>query len=63
MLTKSAEFLPVLLLANSNQNLDFEDVENDRFENMVEIVNMSQMLNVQGVHCDDDRDGEIINSN
>ncbi len=36
MLTKSAECLPVLFLVNSNQNLDFEDVENDRFENMVE---------------------------
>ncbi len=57
MVTKSAEYLPVLLLANSNQNIDFEDVENDRLENM------SQMLNVQGVHCDNDRDGEIISSN
>ncbi len=44
--TKSPEFLPVLLMANFNQNIDFEDIENDRFENMVEIVNMSQMLNV-----------------
>ncbi len=61
--TKSPEFLPVLLMANFNQNIDFEDIENDRFENMVDIVNMSQMLNVQEVHCDDDRDGEIISSN
>ncbi len=25
-----------------NQNIDFEVIENDRFENMLEIVNMSQ---------------------
>ncbi len=26
----------------ANQNIDFEVIENDRFENMLEIVNMSQ---------------------
>jgi len=31
----------------SDENIDFEDVEND-FENMFEIANMSQMLNVRG---------------
>ena len=34
--------------AVSDQNIDFEDVENYSFENMFEIVNMSQMLNVLG---------------
>ncbi len=32
--------------AASDQNIDFEVIENYSFENMVEIVNMSQMLNV-----------------
>ena len=32
--------------AVSDQNIDFEDVENDSFENMFEIA--IQMLNVQG---------------
>ncbi len=30
--------------AASDQNIDFEATENDSFENMIEIVNMSQML-------------------
>ncbi len=30
----------------TDQNIDFEAIENDIFENMVEIANMSQMLNV-----------------
>ncbi len=30
----------------SDQNTDFEVTENDSFENMVEIANMSQVLNV-----------------
>jgi len=32
--------------AFSVQNIDFEDVKNDSFENMFEMVNMNQMLNV-----------------
>ncbi len=32
--------------AASDQNTDFEVIENDSFENVVEIANMSQMLNV-----------------
>jgi len=32
----------------SDQNIDFKDVENDSFENMSEMGNMSQMLNVLG---------------
>jgi len=31
----------------SDQNIDFEDVENS-FENMFKIANMNQMLNVLG---------------
>jgi len=34
--------------AVSDENTGFKDVENDSFENMFEIVNMSQMLNVLG---------------
>ncbi len=32
--------------AASDQNIEYEVIENDHFENMVEIVNMRQMLNV-----------------
>lgn len=32
--------------AANDQNIEYEVIENDRFENMVEIVNMRQMLNV-----------------
>jgi len=34
--------------ADSDPNIDFEDVENDSFDNMFVIVTMSQMLNVPG---------------
>jgi len=34
--------------AVSDQNIDFEDVEYDSFENISEMANMSQMLNVLG---------------
>jgi len=34
--------------AVSYQNIDVEDVENDSFENISEMANMSQMLNVVG---------------
>jgi len=34
--------------AVSDQNINFEGIENDRFENMFEMANMSQMLNVLG---------------
>ncbi len=32
--------------AASDQNIDFEVIENDSFENIFEIVNMSLVLNV-----------------
>jgi len=34
--------------AVSDQNIDFEDVKNDSFENVFEFKNMSQMLNALG---------------
>jgi len=34
--------------AVSDQNMDIEDVENNSFENMFEMANMSQILNVLG---------------
>jgi len=34
--------------AVSDQNIDFEDVEYDSFENISEMANMRQMLNVLG---------------
>jgi len=34
--------------AVGDHNVDFEDVESDSFENMVEIMNMSKMLNALG---------------
>jgi len=33
--------------AVSDQNIDFEDIENDSFENIFEFRNISQILNVQ----------------
>jgi len=38
----------------SDQNIDFECVENDSFENMFETMNMSQMLNVLGERSSDE---------
>jgi len=34
--------------AVSDQNIDFEDVENASFESMFDVTNMSQRLNVLG---------------
>jgi len=37
-----------LVKKQSKQAIDFEDAENYSYENMFEMVNMSQMLNVLG---------------
>ncbi len=47
-------------VVNSDQNVVFEDVENDSFENMVEIANEPDAECIEEMRSDYASDGKII---